>query len=262
MPIPGLPASLHQFTIAHISDLHLHRGPAHRDRAVSLLAARRVNLVAITGDLMIRGKPIEPALRWIDQLVKHVHAPDGYFGCTGNHDTDALRDRLGDTPVRWLRGEAWAHPTLPLDLLGRDTPVKSHRPDDAVPMLRAWGRLRRERAEATRRVRLMLCHVPEGFTLAADLGVDLMLAGHTHGGQIRLPMTRPPMPVHRCGAFGRWCASGLLRQGESLCAVSRGLGKKLLLPRLFCPPQLGVYHLVPGELPGTATPLPRPLRRW
>jgi hypothetical protein len=117
----------------------------------------------------------------------------------------------------------------------------------------------RESATAPRTLRLMLAHYPGYLPTAADLGVDLVFSGHTHGGQCRIP---PNRALHNSSDLPMHLTSGILRHQRTLCVVSRGLGESLLPLRLFCPPHIPVYTIRRGPLAGEATGAMVNLRPW
>ena len=97
------------------------------------------------------------------------------------------------------------------------------------------------------------------WTHPADMGVDIMIAGHTHGGQCRFPGRR---------AFTNSCdlplrlTAGIMRHRNTLAVVTRGLGESRLPLRLFCPPQLPIYTLRRGPMRGRATDHIDCIERW
>jgi predicted MPP superfamily phosphohydrolase len=97
---------------------------------------------------------------------------------------------------------------------------------------------------------MVLSHLPMTLPVLADLGVDVMLCGHTHGGQIR-PL--PGCVIYNSTDWPLHLTSGLLRHQNTLCATSRGLGEAGLPLRVFCPPQLPLFTLRRGPLPGRHT---------
>ncbi len=95
--------------------------------------------------------------------------------------------------------------------------------------------------------------------MAADLGVDLLLCGHTHGGQCRLPTGHP---VINSSDLPLRLTAGILRYRNTLAAVSRGIGYVGVMPRMFCKPHLPVYTLRRGTPPGEYTETLQNLRPW
>jgi predicted MPP superfamily phosphohydrolase len=96
----------------------------------------------------------------------------------------------------------------------------------------------------------MLSHMPHFLGHAADMGMHAVFAGHTHGGQIRLPtghalVNSTDLPLH--------LTSGLLRHRDTLAAVSRGVGVTRFPLRLFCPAHVPIYNLRRGPMPGEAS---------
>ena len=111
-------------------------------------------------------------------------------------------------------------------------------------------------------LRLMLAHYPSWISTAADLGVHLLFAGHTHGGQIRLPNGRAL--TNACDLpLGMSC--GVLRHRDTLVAISRGLGEVGFFFntfRAFCPAHVPVYTLRRGPTLGQSTPRVVKVLRW
>ena len=194
VPIAGLPAALHGFTVAQISDIHV--GPtikhAYLSRIVARVNALEADMVAITGDL-VDGR-VADLQRHVQPLalLKSTH---GTFFVTGNHEyysgahawIDELR-RLGLT-VLMNEHVVLTHPGVGLGQAGGDSAQmvvagvadftahhfdKAHRSDPAAALRGAPG-------EAT--MRMLLAHQPRSAHAASDAGFDLQLSGHTHGGQ-------------------------------------------------------------------------------
>lgn len=210
--IDGLDPRFDGYRIAHLSDLHI--GP-FTPRAWGLGWARAANalgcdLVVVTGDLVTQGDAFHDD---VAEVVGALRAKDGVLVVLGNHDyspsPEALVAKIEARGARVLRN----HGVLPqsgLFVAGIDD--RWSRRSDLDAALRA----RPEGASA-----ILLAHDPADFAEAASRGVDLVLSGHTHGGQIALPLAARRFNV---GRFHRRHTHGLYREGRSALVVHPGLG--------------------------------------
>lgn len=250
---PDLPAALDGLRIAHLSDLHVRGRRSWHDRLIETLGAAAPDLVALTGDFMSRNAPWRPAWRFVERLAGAMEPRVGFVGCFGNHDASPLRDAVGRVAgVRMLCNESWAVPGLPLDVAGLWTDEHGGGEDVA----RAMAGL----DAAAGRFRLMLAHLPVFLDAAAGAGVDLMLSGHTHGGQVRLPgklafSTSCHWPArHPAGHFVR---------RRTRLILSRGLGESVRENlRLNCPRQLPMLTLRRGALDDESGDRLTVIERW
>lgn len=219
IPMASLPASLDGLTIAHLSDVHVgrftreHHLPAIADAANAL----KPDLTVMTGDLIDFSMRDLPAA--ID-FMKRLDPKHGLFMCEGNHDL--FEDHLGFE--RRVIGAG-----IPL-LLNESQTVRVRGADVQVLGLR-WGspgagretRLEEHMSDVTRLVdpdalSILLAHHPHAFDRAAPGGINLTLAGHTHGGQLMLTEGVGIGPV----MFKYW--SGLYRKDDAALVVSNGAG--------------------------------------
>lgn len=262
-----LPPMLDGLRIAQVSDLHIHRPRPWLQRLADQLTRQRLDLVLFTGDYMHHTRKPgqeDAAMTWLSGLCASLKPRLGCFGVFGNHDTPEFRKQAQALPVRWLTDTHVLLPSSPLMLMGLDTPLGSYEHGDAVPLLSHLGSpppadneppdgASAKQSQPPRPaylaplsghdappLRLMLCHMPSAIVPAADLNVDLLFAGHTHGGQIRLPTGHAL--TNRTGLPLR-CSSGILRHRNTLAVVSRGLGNSPYSFRLFCRPHVPVYTL-------------------
>ena len=265
LTLPDLPPALDRLRIAHVTDLHA-RAPRRRHHTIaSQLAAVRFDLLVLTGDYMSYPGDEPAALDALRLILSRPRPRLGTFGVFGNHDTEDLAAAAADLPVHWLRNQAHAHPDAPLQLIGLD-----HKPDAVALAQHLAGNggpadpkvgpdTYPARGPASSGFPLALVHHPHHVPIVAELGARVALSGHTHGGQIRTPWNQPlknssPLPLH--------LTSGLFRHGDTLASVARGVGESLINLRLFCPPQLPIYTLRRGPLPGQRTAITTPIRHW
>lgn len=228
--VPRLSPALDGLTIVHFSDLHWcgNLTPPFFEFAVAQVNAWDADLVAITGDLLDR----EACLPWIGAILGRVVSRCGTFCVRGNHDRDLRADALilrhltaaglqplgGQTHRLQVRGQ-------PLLLAGNECPW--FRP---APALCGDSAAERDPGE----LRILLSHSPDQIEWARAHGFDLMLAGHTHGGQIRLPLIGP---IVANSLYGVKYASGVFFVRPTLLHVSRGLSEREPF-RWNCRPEL------------------------
>ncbi len=252
--LPDLPAALEGLRVAHLSDLHATRWRRRHDRIVVELAAAEVDMLVLTGDYIERPGHEPAALAMLERLCQKVRPLHGIYGVFGNHDTADLCRSLKSLPVAWLTNHTIQLEQLPLQIQGLG--FLDYGVPDTLAALPGNGAL----SHAPRHVaRLVLCHDPGLLPAVADMGGELMLSGHTHGGQFRLPRRRAlvnscELPLHLSG--------GVLRHMNTLCVISRGVGEANLPLRLFCPPHIPILTLRRGPLPGRHTHHIENVRPW
>lgn len=223
----AVPAALDGLRIGLITDTH-HSSYTSLEliaRAVDLVNAERPDLVVLGGDYVTRrSRTYTPAAA---TPFAALRAPLGVYGVLGNHDDDVQVPRvlarqgvqvLRDARTRLqVRGHA-------LDLIGVQYWTRQ---------LEALARLARGRAPLT----ILLAHDPRRLWEAAALRIPFVLSGHTHGGQVSLPLLGPvaarkyPVPA------------GVLIEPTTTLFVSRGVGTVLLPTRIGCPPDVAVLTL-------------------
>jgi len=267
IPIPNLPAALDGMEIVQLSDIHLsgYMSRAQVRRAVDMANDLGADLAVVTGDL-ITGSG-DPIAECVDEL-RHLYAPLGTWGCNGNHEIyahaeDAAAYLYAEAGMNLLR-QSNAQITFKgaaLNLIGvdyqREYNVRGHRQQ----MLEGVDQLvRRDMPN------ILLSHNPNSFNRAAELGIELSLAGHTHGGQIQVEILdhrlsparfisdyiaglyqRPmfaPAPNERAGSVVT--ASRKFTPHSSTMAniyVNRGLGTVGAPVRLGVPPEISLIVL-------------------
>ena len=225
------------------------------------MAGVDVDLIVFTGDYMSTHRVPPATTPELKRIAESMACTHGVWGVWGNHDLDALRAASDELPIRWLNDEAVVLGDLPVVLAGMD--VDTDWRMDCITAAEAMYDAKRDAArnlpagraagastDESRPFCLLLAHIPVVLPTAADLGVDLMLSGHTHGGQIRLPGKRALINSTDLPAA---LTSGVIRHRDTVSLTSRGLGEVGLPFRICCPPHLPIYTLERGPLPGEYT---------
>jgi predicted MPP superfamily phosphohydrolase len=226
-----LPGAFDGFTILHISDMHADISVEAMQRAIELLASLDYDICVLTGDF--RGKTFGPFARAIEgteRVRAHLRGP--VFGVLGNHDTIRMVPALEAMGIRMLLNEC---ATIERD----DARIYLAGIDDAhffrVDNIQKAGDSIPEGAFA-----VLLSHTPEIYRQAAHAEFDLMLSGHTHGGQICLPggipITLDSHLPRRLGA-GAWTYQGMAGY------TSVGAGSSIVAVRFNCPPEITLHRL-------------------
>jgi predicted MPP superfamily phosphohydrolase len=245
-------------TVLHLSDLHLTAADDRQMRFLERLAAEPVDLVVVTGDMLGEPEALDPVLATLGRFRPRL----GAVAVLGSNDYWAPRFRnpltyfigpstrrhrsSGRNPwrelVSGLETRGWTVLSNrrgrlgDVELAGMDDPHIRH-DDPAVPVP--------ANGEVPARLRLGVVHSPyrRALDAFAGNGYDLVLAGHTHGGQVRLPgvgalVTNCDLPRDRVRGLSRW--------GSSWLHVSAGLGTSKYAPfRFACRPEASLLTVVP-----------------
>jgi len=250
--LEDLPEDLRGLRIVQASDLHIGNVMEGRrlERLVVRINALDPDLVALTGDLFdFNPAVLEPGSR----ALAGLRARYGVFAVLGNHDTyvgtekvaAALRDHA--PALRLLRGEVVRLPlSAPFYLAGIDDPGRdwTARGVDLPDLQALAGEIPRDGPT------ILLVHRPEVFPQASRLGFPLVLAGHTHGGQLALPSVGGRLNLARLVTrYHR----GLFRENGSVLYVNRGAGVAGPALRINCPREITTIELVPENPPRSLT---------
>jgi len=229
--VAGLPPALDGLKVGLITDVHRSHWVSHEDvtHAVARLMVERPDLIVLGGDYVTWGggdnhEFVQPSA----EALRPLEARYGVFGILGNHDDDhdmpAALTRNGvamlkDARTRVIvRGE-------PLDLVG----------------IRYWTRRGADIAALMRGATgtvVLLAHDPRRLAEATALNVPLVLSGHTHGGQVVLPL------VGAIAAQKFPVVAGIGRRDKTTMFVSRGVGTVYVPVRVNCPPEVAVLTLI------------------
>jgi predicted MPP superfamily phosphohydrolase len=222
-----LPVPLDRFRIVHLSDFHHSplTGREQIERAVEIANSLNPDLIALTGDYVSHEREYAAPCA---EILGRLRARFGVYAVLGNHDhwTDAplISDMLRAEGIKVLVNEGMrfeAHGAS-FWLAGVDDAMVGL---EDLPLALAGSR--------EDEMKLLLAHNPTVLRRASRLGVDLVLAGHTHGGQVAWPRRRPPRRLRQ----------GLGRHGETQIYVTRGIGTVVLPIRYGCPPEVSLLEL-------------------
>jgi uncharacterized protein len=261
LPVSGLPRELDGLRIAQLSDIHIgsYMSAAEVRRAVGLANELKPHLSVVTGDFVTG--PNDPLESCISELAR-LQAPLGVWGCNGNHEIYAKAQErsaklFADHGMKLLRQESaeirWR--AAKFNLIGVDYQLARSFNGRRLIMLARTGALVRRDVP-----NILLSHNPNSFPRAAELGIELMLTGHTHGGQVRVEILDHDFsPAHFmtpyvAGLYKRplGCDSTLGDQEVSsatsaapaaLVYVNRGLGTIGAPVRLGVPPEISLLTL-------------------
>lgn len=241
--IPNLPRAFDGFRIAQLSDIHI--GPfmpaAEIRKYVAIANALKPDLIVLTGDFVTFDPDTQQA---VVEALSGLKAPFGVFASLGNHDAwsgveQSITELFRQVGVRMLRAA-----NVPISISGESLNLigvdfQSRRrfgPSPAVPHLLADI----EELISRDRVNILLSHNPDTFDRAAEIGIELSLAGHTHGGQAALEFISPEIAPSRF--VTPYVAGHFQKQGGQLY-VNRGIGTIGIPIRLGAPPEISVFKL-------------------
>lgn len=238
-----------------LADLHNKQYGKNNEKLLAAIEEAKPDGIVSVGDLIVSepGESMEPAKR----LVRQLSAKYPFYYANGNHewriyqDTDkfgsmgeAYRTFLRECKVTLLENETVQLPDCGLALCGLDLPKRFYRKGRKRPMPEGTLEDMLGKPDAAR-FTILLAHNPVYFEAYADWGADLVLAGHVHGGVVRLPFLGGVIST-AFTLFPKY-DGGLFEKGTKRMILSRGLGSHTIPVRLFNPGELVVLDLVGEE---------------
>lgn len=263
IPVANFPHALDGLRVTQLSDIHIgsYMPVSQVRRAVGMANELGSDLIVVTGDfLTTRGDPLEDCIKELSRL----RAPLGVWGCNGNHEIYAgvearakqLFHQYGMKLLRQENAEIRWNGT-PFNLIGVDYQRQRDSEENRAPMLIGIESLVRGDVP-----NILLSHNPNSFPRAAEMGIELSLAGHTHGGQVRIEILdhrwNPARfltpyvagmyqrPLHSSSQLSDQEVSslpGIQQVAASTIYVNRGLGTIGVPIRLGVPPEISQITL-------------------
>jgi uncharacterized protein len=233
--------------VLHLADLHFERITERERQLTRSIRELEPDVILFTGDFLSLSTVYDPK-SWEDTrtLLKDWQAPLGVFVTAGSPAVDppeiVARLLEGMPHIRCLHDDrvSLTLDGLELDILGLDCSHKPHLDGPKLAELVAAG--------PRTRFTLLSYHSPDLAPEAAECGVDLMLSGHTHGGQVRLPLLGA---LYTSSLYGKRFEAGRYTLGNTTLYVSRGIGiegKGAPRVRFLCPPEIVLWE-IGGDLP-------------
>lgn len=231
IPLPQLPATFDGFIILQLSDLHVEMSEAAMARVIDLLGEVRYDVCVLTGDY--RGKtwgPYDAALAGVARVRARLKGP--IYGVLGNHDTICMVPELEAMGIRMLLNESAV-----IERGGQRLYLGGI--DDA----HFYGMDNIEMAASAiphDEFSILISHTPEVYRQAARADFNLLLSGHTHGGQICLP---GGIPITLDSVLPRSMGAGAWKYNDMIGYTSVGAGSSVVPVRFNCPPEITLHHL-------------------
>ena len=233
MEFENLPPRFDGFRILHLADLHIDALDGLADVVADVVSSLDVDLCVMTGDYRFRTQgPCDGIYRRLRTILSSIRTEESVLGILGNHDESEIAIELENLGVRMLINDA-AEITRgdeSLYVIGVDDP-HFYGCDDLEGALEGVPESG---------FKVLLAHTPEIFENAARSGIDLYLCGHTHAGQIRLPIIGEILQNAGCPrayAHGEW------QHDRMLGHTSAGVGCSVVPVRYNCPPEIPVIEL-------------------
>jgi predicted MPP superfamily phosphohydrolase len=229
--VPHLPKPFDGFTILQISDLHVEVSEAAMARVIQLIRDVTYDICILTGDYRAKTwGPYEDSLAGVAKVCAALKGP--VYGVLGNHDTICMVPGLEEMGVRMLLNEAEIikRGGERIHLAGIDD-AHFYRVDNIE---KAADNIPHEEFS------ILVTHTPEIYRQAAHADFDVLLSGHTHGGQICLP---GGVPITLSAVLPRALGSGPWRHHGMIGYTSVGAGSSVVPVRFNCPPEITLHRL-------------------
>ena len=235
---PNLPKAFDGLRVLHISDIHHGEmlSPNYYHHVVEQAVALKADMVVVTGDFPATDNSYKESI----EILSPLKPPMGIWAVRGNHDFYTEPELI----AHWIKEHGigllsncykdFEREGQKLRLIGVEHPFLD---------VTDWDALMGPDEGGEPIFRLALSHVPDNIRNLSRAGADLVLSGHTHGGQWRLPLIGPLVIP---SIYGRRYDQGLKQVGKSLLYVSRGMGIHTIPLRFNCPPEIAVFDLRRG----------------
>jgi len=230
----ALPSRFDGFTVLHISDLHVDMNEGAMRRLTELLPGLDYDLCVLTGDY--RGATFgafDAALEGLARVRSELRGQ--VYGVLGNHDTIRMVPGLEEMRIRMLLNEC--------EVISRDDQRIYLAGIDDAHYYRVDNIEKTASGIPPGAFSILLSHTPEIYRQAAHAGFDLLLGGHTHGGQICLPGS---IPITLDSVLPRRMGAGSWNYHEMMGYTSVGVGSSIVAVRINCLPEITLHHLQCG----------------
>jgi predicted MPP superfamily phosphohydrolase len=235
MHTPQLPKAFDGFTILQISDLHVEQSEAAMMRVIQIIETLRYDICILTGDYRAKTwGPYDESLAGVARVCAALEGP--VYGVLGNHDTIRMVPGLEEMGIRMLLNEAEAieRDGEHIHLAGIDD-AHFYRMDNIE---KAAENIPHEEFS------ILVTHTPEIYRQATHADFDVLLSGHTHGGQICLP---GGTPITLSAVLPRALGSGPWRHHGMIGYTSVGAGSSVVPVRFNCPPEITLHRLCQSD---------------
>ena len=227
----ALPKSFDGYTILHISDMHVEMSQAAMEHLIKIVHGMSYDLCVLTGDYRAKTfGPFDAALQGVEKVRAYLRPP--IFGVLGNHDTVQMVPRLEAMGIRMLLNEC--------EVLARGGERIHLAGVDDAHFYKVDNIEKAALQIPSNEFSILLSHTPEIYRQAAHANFNLMLCGHTHGGQLCLPGA---IPIKLEAVLPRRMGAGLWEYNDMIGYTSRGAGSSVVPVRLNCPPEITLHRL-------------------
>lgn len=235
---PKIPAGT-KLKILHLGDLHMERLTRREEKILEHIKKEQPDLILFSGDFLNLSYLHDAAAAAdLKTFLNSLHAPLGVYGVTGSPAVDLpelFPELIRGTGLTLLRNQE-----IEIDAGNVKVALTglfcTHNPDKDFAQLKSFH-------SSSSLFSILLYHTPDIAPLAQDAGFDLQLSGHTHGGQIRLPVFGA---IYTASFYGKLLEGGLYRLKEMTLYVTHGIGLEgASAPRvrIFCPPEITLFTL-------------------
>jgi predicted MPP superfamily phosphohydrolase len=237
--------------IMHLGDLHIERKAIREKKLSAAIRDLKPDLILFSGDILNLSYLHDP-VAWQDarSVISEWQAPLGVYMVSGSPAVDLpeiMPDLTIGLPARWLQDEKVSieFSGTSIDLVGLTC---THRPHQDEP------RLADLLHDKEVRFTILLYHSPDMAPIAARMGIDLQLSGHTHGGQVRLPLIGA---LFTGSLYGKGFEAGRMELNNMTLYITRGIGLEgAAAPRLrlLCPPEIILWEISSSNPSGQNNP--------
>ena len=234
IPVPNLPREFDGFRITHITDVHYGSlvPKVFVEMVVDKANACKTDIIVCTGDYVHeRNSTVQLDAVW--PILEKLSAPAGVYSVLGNHDHWADFERS----VYWLdrSGQNIRHKAVPLEKNGKRIWIggAGDLMEDKIGIDEAFENVPEQACK------ICLAHNPDTADSKYKTRIDLMISGHTHGGQVNIPFVgTPKLPVEN-----KRYSSGFIRSDKTNLFISRGIGWSIIPVRFNCYPEIAILEL-------------------